>query len=385
MKISNELSFSLGNIPGLGTVGYKKLLEVIFKNTNLKQGLLEAGFRTEVISIIEGIINSIGGVPELPKLPREISIIWQNGSEYPELLRSTYDPPKWLYAQGNLDLLRAKAISIVGTREFSLLGKKETLRLVEFCREVGLVTVSGLARGIDTCVHEASLRLKVPTIAVLPKSLTQVYPRRNIALAREIVRQGGLLLSETAPSEQPEILTKFDFARRNRIIAGLSQVTAIMEAPVKSGALITADLTLRENRQIYVNLGDPGLSSFLGTQLLYERFKAQPLSITYSQLRQDLGFAPVVSQNSDLQEVASKLPKTKNYDWKSLSDFERKIITFINQGVIGISALLDVLQFEERSEFGTSSLNNTRLNVTLAKMQIAGIVKQDDYGKLSVA
>jgi len=180
-------------------------------------------------------------------------------------------------------------------------------------------------------------------------------------------------------------LTKFDFARRNRIIAGLSQVTAIMEAPVKSGALITADLTLRENRQIYVNLGDPGLSSFLGTQLLYERFKAQPLSITYSQLRQDLGFAPVVSQNSDLQEVASKLPKTKNYDWKSLSDFERKIITFINQGVIGISALLDVLQFEERSEFGTSSLNNTRLNVTLAKMQIAGIVKQDDYGKLSVA
>jgi len=201
MKISNELSFSLGNIPGLGTVGYKKLLEVIFKNTNLKQGLLEAGFRTEVISIIEGIINSIGGVPELPKLPREISIIWQNGSEYPELLRSTYDPPKWLYAQGNLDLLRAKAISIVGTREFSLLGKKETLRLVEFCREVGLVTVSGLARGIDTCVHEASLRLKVPTIAVLPKSLTQVYPRRNIALAREIVRQGGLLLSETAPSD----------------------------------------------------------------------------------------------------------------------------------------------------------------------------------------
>jgi DNA processing protein len=187
-----------------------------------------------------------------------ISTIPRSSLTYPALLAELPDAPKILYALGNTKLLQEVSLlgcAIVGTRKPTAYGQAVTEKLSTDLSSAGLIIVSGMARGIDGAAHEACLKNKGKTIAVLASGLDQknIYPPEHRGLAKTIIKEGGLLLSEYEAGTPP---LRFHFPQRNRIIAGLSKAIIVVEASEKSGALITASLGLDYNREI---LAVPGL------------------------------------------------------------------------------------------------------------------------------
>lgn len=167
---------------------------------------------------------------------------------YPELLRQLPDPPVFLYIQGNADLLCKPSIACVGTRNMSTYGRLAAKHFCEHFARANIVTVSGLALGIDAQVATVTIQAGGNTIAVLGSGLTNITPSRNTQLAKEIVGSNGLLVSEYPLGA---IAEKHTFPARNRIIAGLCSTTLVLEAGTKSGAIITAKLALDYNRDVF--------------------------------------------------------------------------------------------------------------------------------------
>ncbi|MCU0565478.1 MAG: DNA-processing protein DprA [Oculatellaceae cyanobacterium Prado106] len=188
-------------------------------------------------------------------------------ADYPQLLREIPDPPPILYYRGKVEPLENQgmipAIAIVGTRTPSNYGKLWTRKFSKLLTEAGFTVVSGLAAGVDTEAHTTCIKANGRTIAVLGTGVNMVYPRENLELAQQIV-ETGLLLSEYPAGTPPN---RVHFPRRNRIIAGLSRATLVLEAPEKSGALITARLANDYNRDVYAlpgSLSNPQSKGCLG-------------------------------------------------------------------------------------------------------------------------
>ncbi|WP_026989544.1 DNA-processing protein DprA [Fodinicurvata sediminis] len=171
--------------------------------------------------------------------------------DYPDILKATDTAPPVLTSKGNIELLQAASIAIVGARNASLNARKLARRLAEELGAAGLVITSGLARGIDAAAHEGAL--DSGTIAVLAGGIDSVFPPENRQLQEQIAAQ-GLLLAESAPGTQPKA---GHFPRRNRIVAGLSQGVLVVEAALRSGSLITARLALEEGREVFAIPGSP--------------------------------------------------------------------------------------------------------------------------------
>jgi len=169
--------------------------------------------------------------------------------EYPALLKEIPDAPGILYVRGAFPP-PAPTLAVVGTRRLTRYGKEQTERIAQELVRAGIIVVSGLARGIDTIGHKAAVEAGMPTIAVLGTGIddSTVFPQQNVKLAHEILDKGGCLVSEYPPGTHG---TKYTFPARNRIIAGLSLGTLVMEAPIKSGALITGRLALDYNREVF--------------------------------------------------------------------------------------------------------------------------------------
>lgn len=172
---------------------------------------------------------------------------------YPELLGRIHQVPKELYFSGDKKTLEEPLISIVGSRRMTPYGKRVCDLLVPGLVEAGIGIVSGLAFGIDSQAHRVALEHQGRCIAVLGSGLDQIYPRQHQSLADQIIAAGGCILSEYPDTLEP---TKYSFPARNRIIAGLSPMTIIIEAGVGSGSLITAQLALDENRGVGVVPGE---------------------------------------------------------------------------------------------------------------------------------
>lgn len=166
---------------------------------------------------------------------------------YPAALLETADPPLLLYAQGQLARLRGPSLAIVGSRNPTRQGVDSARAFAEHLSHSGLTIVSGLALGIDTAAHEGALGGPASTVAVVGTGLDQVYPRRNGKLAQRIVEQ-GLILSEFSLGTPP---MPSNFPVRNRIIAGLTRGTLVVEAALRSGSLITARLAAEAGRDVY--------------------------------------------------------------------------------------------------------------------------------------
>lgn len=170
--------------------------------------------------------------------------------DYPPLLKEIADPPAILYARGDTDILHNTCLAVVGTRKASPYGTQVMQRFAAALAQYSITIVSGLAFGIDALAHRAALAAGVPTIAVLGGGVddASIGPRNHAPLAHEILRQDGTIISEYAPctASQP-----YHFPERNRIIAGLSKGTLVVEAGLKSGSLITAHLALDYNREVY--------------------------------------------------------------------------------------------------------------------------------------
>ena len=198
-----------------------------------------------------------------------------NDDVYPECLKEISNPPLKLYYKGNLDLLKEeRLIAVVGTRNPSSYGKLCCEYMVKKMTSANITVVSGFAKGIDSIAHKTSLLTDGKTIAVIASGLDIVYPASNLSLYREI-EEKGLILSEYEAGVKP---FKSNFPQRNRIIAGLSKGTIVVESKNRGGSLITADLALEFNRDVYAVPGDVFSEYSKGCNNLIRDSRAKSLS-----------------------------------------------------------------------------------------------------------
>ena len=190
---------------------------------------------------------------------------------YPPLLREIYDPPAALFFRGVLPNPEAPLAALVGTRRPSPQSAAQAYRIAHDLARSGVSVVSGLALGIDAMAHRGNIEGGAPTAAVLGSGLDKVYPSSNRTLARRILETGGCLLSEYPPGTGP---FKWNFPARNRIISGLARGVLIVEAPEKSGALITARFALEHNRELWVagcGVANGGIAEDGGRKTAFDR------------------------------------------------------------------------------------------------------------------
>lgn len=178
-----------------------------------------------------------------------VKIVTLKSDKYPKLLKETLSPPIALYCKGNVDLLKTTCVAIVGTRRASKYGKEITYKFAFEIANAGLTVVSGLADGVDSQAHKATLDAKGKTIAVLGSGINNCYPATNQPLYDRIVENGGLIVSEYKPNDK---VMPYHFPARNRIIAGLSKGVLITEATEKSGSMHTKEYALENNRDLYI-------------------------------------------------------------------------------------------------------------------------------------
>ena len=194
---------------------------------------------------------------------------------YPECLKEISNPPLKLYYKGNLDLLKEeRLIAVVGTRNPSSYGKLCCEYMVKKMSRANITIVSGFAKGIDSIAHKTSLLTDGKTIAVIASGLDIVYPASNLSLYRAL-EEKGLILSEYEAGVKP---FKSNFPQRNRIIAGLSRGTIVVESKDRGGSLITADLALEFNRDVYAVPGDVFSEYSKGCNNLIRDARAKSLS-----------------------------------------------------------------------------------------------------------
>ena len=189
-----------------------------------------------------------------------------NSKYYPERLKNIDSPPKELYCLGNLELLNYKNnIAMIGSRNCSSYGERAAKDFAYNLAKVDICIVSGLAKGIDSFSHIGALNAKGKTIAVLGSGLDNIYPKENINLVEEIIKNNGLVISEYPLGTKP---LKYHFPARNRIISGLSDSVLVVEARKNSGTNITVDFALEQGKDIFVVPGNIYSKTSDGTNFL---------------------------------------------------------------------------------------------------------------------
>jgi DNA processing protein len=176
-----------------------------------------------------------------------IELIFYTDGRYPKRLKNCADSPILLYAKGNMELNMPKVISIVGTRNATDYGKQLCKQLIEELQQYNVLIVSGLALGIDVAAHKECLKLNMPTVGVLGHGLDRLYPSLNRGTADKMLANGGLL-TEYPSGTMPD---RENFPQRNRVVAGMADATVVIEASLKGGALITAEIANSYNRDVF--------------------------------------------------------------------------------------------------------------------------------------
>lgn len=184
----------------------------------------------------------------------DIHIISYDDENYPENLKEIPGAPLMLFYKGAAALSNAKNISIIGTRKNSEWAKTFTEKLIDDLKSYQPQIISGLALGIDSIAHKSAIQNDIPTIAVMANGILNIYPSQNKKLADEIISKGGGLLSEHLPNTFPD---KQNFPLRNRIVAGISMLTLLIESPLKGGSMITGKLAAAFNREVGAVPGRP--------------------------------------------------------------------------------------------------------------------------------
>jgi len=271
MVPQEDLAFwiAFSHIRGVGPVRFQKLRE-FFGNAREAFYASEKALQEAVGEAVAGLVVSARRNLEPEKLQEEVEkdnlkVLTIEDEGYPLLLKNTYRPPFLLYLKGDFDFARfERYLAMVGTRSPTPYGRKVARMLAQDLSE-HFVIVSGLALGIDGEVHRAVVECGGITIGVLGNGLRRVYPTSHFRLACEIIEKGGVLVSEYPPAVEPR---PENFPPRNRIISGLSQGVIVVEAPRKSGAMITASFALEEGREVMAVPGSIFSPQSEGTNLL---------------------------------------------------------------------------------------------------------------------
>lgn len=285
----------------------------------------------------------------------DIKIITLTDEAYPEMLRELPDAPYVLFVRGTLSGLEKPAIAIVGTRKASPYALRATEYFAKDLSQCGATIISGLALGVDAKAHETTVAAGGPTIAVLGGGISDavLYPKNNLSLAKQIIATGGAIISEFPPHFTP---TKYTFPLRNRIVVGLSRGVLIIEAPERSGALITAYLALEYNRDCFAVPADLFKGNALGSNALLAA-----------------GARIAISPNDIAAEYGLITAQTENKSAPILQGTEAQIYTLIKETPQTIDELT-----------GLTGLDSSEISSMLSLMELNGLVKNMGGGAFSV-
>ncbi|MFZ2149519.1 MAG: DNA-processing protein DprA [Sedimentisphaerales bacterium] len=320
------------------------------------------GFKTaERIAATRGKFDVSAELELAQKL--DVWIINVDDKRYPPALKQIYDPPPVLYIKGSLTREDNLAISIVGSRRCSLYGQEQSSRLAHFLSSAGFTICSGMARGIDSAAHQGALSAGGRTIAVQGCGLANVFPPENKKLF-ELIAESGACISELPLGYEP---LSENFPPRNRIIAGLSLGTIVVEAGLRSGALITARSALENNREVMAVPGKIDSPLSKGThQLLKQGAK---LIESVEDVMEGLGYIgeQLEEHVSTAAEKAAESVETPLFDIKALklSGPEKKIYECLNKEPSHIEQIID-----------DTDLAAGSVNAGLVSLRLKGLIKQ---------
>lgn len=276
MSKNNDIKTYLIALNQIEKIGDKRIYELIKhyesvenifeeKENNLKE-LIEKKFKFKLDDFSKNeILDKAQNIIKKSE-EHEIKILSLFDKEYPFNLKQIDNPPYILYYKGDLKKLRRNSVSIVGTRTPTNESKKYAFDIASKLSALNITVVSGMAKGIDTEAHLGAISSLVNTAAVLGNGIDIVYPSENLRVYNKLI-ESGIVLSEFEVERKPD---RMNFPRRNRIISGLSYATIMVEAPSKSGALITVDFALNQGREVYIAPYDEKLKEYFGNHKLYK-------------------------------------------------------------------------------------------------------------------
>jgi len=284
-------------------------------------------------------------------------------NRYPPVLKQIYDPPPVLYIKGTLARESNLAISIVGTRRCSLYGQEQASRLAHLLASAGFTIVSGMARGIDTAAHQGALAAKGRTIAVQGCGLANIFPPENKKLF-ELIAESGACISELPLRCEP---LSENFPPRNRIIAGLSLGTIVIEAPYNSGAMITAGAALDNNREVMAVPGKIDSPLSKGSHQLIKQ--GAKLIESVEDVMEALGYIGEQLQShvtAAATEACEKLDAPLfDANQLNLTDSERTIHSCLSKEPLHIDQII-----------ADTDLSPGTVNAGLVSLQLKGLIKQ---------
>jgi DNA processing protein len=338
-------------VPNIGPVQAKILLqhceaEEIF---HAKKAFLEK---------IEGIgpvrAASIAAFKDFSKAEEEIKFIekykikplFLTDAAYPQRLLNCYDSPTLLYYKGDADLNALKIISIIGTRSHTDYAKQVTENIVAGLAQQNVTVISGLAFGVDGIAHKASIKNGLPTIGVLAHGLDQIYPAEHSGVAKDMIKNNGGLLTEFRSKTKPD---KHNFPSRNRIVAGMSDATIVIETGIKGGSMITVELANGYNKDVFAIPGKITDNKSAGCNYLIRSNKALLLSDP-AEILQLMGW----------EDAKKKMKKPQREIFIELTKDEKTVIDLLKEKEI---MAIDEINF--RSGLSSSAVAAAMLNLEL--------------------
>ncbi len=280
---------------------------------------------------------------------RDIKFLAFEDEKYPKMLKQISNPPAVLYYKGDIEACNfERTLAVVGSRRASYSAKEAVNKILSELKDTDICIVSGLAAGIDTAAHLAALENNLKTIGVIASGFDYIYPSSNKYLYQKLENGGGVVVTEYYPTFQP---LKFRFPQRNRIVSGLSYGTLVAEASLKSGALITANLTLEQGREL---MCIPGLISNPNTEGIYKLLK---------------NGAALVTKANDILEAL-------NWEINPVQQLSIDLTENLNEAEQKIYKALDVEEkgFDELSAL--TKISTADLLTNLTTMELKGIIKQ---------
>jgi DNA processing protein len=281
--LTNDLLYqiALTQVPNIGCVQAKILIEHFHDAASVFKAK-ESGLKN-----LEGIgevrARSIKSFNNFSKAEEEIKFIekfkikplFLTDKDYPKRLLNCYDSPTLLFYKGTADLNASKIIAVIGTRSHTEYAKQVTDKLVKELASQHVLIVSGMAYGVDAIAHKAAVRNQLPTVGVLAHGLDQLYPQEHSGLAKDMIKHNGGLLTEYRSKTKPD---KHNFPIRNRIVAGMSDATIVIETGIKGGSMITAELANGYNKDVFAIPGKVTDTKSAGCNYLIKNNKAMLLT-----------------------------------------------------------------------------------------------------------
>lgn len=287
-------------------------------------------------------------------LNKGIKFINYSDPEYPALLKQIPNPPMTLFYKGDLSRCNFnRTLSVVGSRKASESAKLNLAKIISGLKNTDVCIVSGLAAGIDTCAHKAAVNNNLSTIGVIGSGFDFVYPASNRDLYRKIEEHSGVIFSEYWPTERP---ATWRFPHRNRIVSGLSRGTLVAEAALKSGAIITANLCLEQNRELMCM---PGQITNPNTEGIYKLLKN--------------GAALVTDTQDILDTMGWTFQKQQEQESFQIDGIEKEIFEIISAEDCDLDDILS-----------KKNIEYAELITILTGMELNGLIMQTAGGKYTV-